>query len=508
MWHSFELAKESQFNRVATQKTILKQTDIWTIPYDEKILSTELECCYKEFVYYRDIAKNDVAALGWAVSYNLQALWQNSTKVDTINNFDIPIRQTKPTTTQEIKQLQEIQSFLQNKGINPLKLYYISYPKNIESNNEKYLRQMAENFSHNTTNISLARDKKREIRFYTTLDWDRFYMKFPLVKKLSKNLNNVNMIYTKNFLKGIEYILSTDKNKTRFNELPNGEYIFDFAIDVRDSRSEENVKSYIIVKENDKVPQGYKFVSQCEPYELDTLNCQHKSIEDDDFFYQSIQNLWINIAGQFGADISAAFIIKQTARSIPVIGQGILAYEAYNLSKEINQQTYNNIMQDLSLYACSGKFSLYFAPTKLSIKKEIKHNKSKIQYRIDEMVAYVYDSFDFLDQPHIFNDNGEIIKLGQPVGAWDFNTKEFSILGSIRQMATYKMELELGLGLNISDILQSPQTKQYYIYNQDYQDYQKFTNYGLDFKLYSSSFIQTIDCSNQEFKDLDLEFLI
>ncbi|HBD8845171.1 TPA: hypothetical protein KLA46_001791, partial [Campylobacter jejuni] len=38
-------------------------------------------------------------------------------------------------------------------------------------------------------------------------------------------------------------------------------------------------------------------------------------------------------------------------------------------------------------------------------------------------------------------------------------------------------------------ILQSPKTKQYYLYNQDYQDYQKFTPYGLDFKLYSKDFI-------------------
>ncbi|MBZ7936716.1 hypothetical protein H2279_08840, partial [Campylobacter sp. B0100352/1] len=88
------------------------------------------------------------------------------------------------------------------------------------------------------------------------------------------------------------------------------------------------------------------------------------------------------------------------------------------------------IMQDLSLYACSGKFSLYLAPAKLSIKKEIQENREKVSYRVDEMIAYVYDSFDFLDQSHEFDDEGNLIKLGQPVGAWDFNEKSFSILGS------------------------------------------------------------------------------
>lgn len=132
------------------------------------------------------------------------------------------------------------------------------------------------------------------------------------------------------------------------------------------------------------------------------------------------------------------------------------------------------------------------------------------------MVAYVYDSFDFLDQYHDFNDEGEIIKLGQPVGAWDFNQKAFSILGSIKQMATYKPEifsyiistlnLKIDIGslfkVEISDILQSSQTNPYYLYNQDYQDYQKFTPYGLDFRLYSKDIIKTLDFKDFPFKTL------
>jgi len=386
MPYSFEIAKEGQLIEQLLKKNSLKQVDMRTIPYDKTILTTELECCYKEFIHYRDIAKNDIAALGWATSYNLQILWQNSPKVDTINNFDIPVKQTKPITAQENKQLQEIQSFLQNKGIKPLKLHYTPYPKNIESSGEKHLRQVAENFSYNTKNISLARDKRREIRFYTTLDWDKFYMQFPLIKRLSKDfLNNKQSIYSENFTKGIKNILDTEKNKKILNELPNGEYIFDFAIDVRENRSDINTQSYIIVKENNKVPQGYKLISQCKPYEIDTLNCQRQGIDDDNFFFQALYNVGTNISGQFSIDASVAFFIKQAGKSIPVAGQGMLIYEAYNVSKQINQQTYNDIMQDLSLYACSGKFSLNYAPTKLSIKKEIKGNKSKIQYRVDEM---------------------------------------------------------------------------------------------------------------------------
>ena len=333
-------------------------------------------------------------------------------------------------------------------------------------------------------------------------------MNFPVVKRLSKDyLNNKQgIIYSKNFTDKIEEMLT--QNQYIFSilkELPQGEHIFHFAIDIRENRSDKNVDSYIIIRDGDKVPQGYKIVSQCKPYEIDTLNCQNQSFSDEEFMRQAITNLLLNMAGQFSTDISAALLIRQAGKNIPIVGQGILAYEAYNVSKEINQQSWNNTMQDLSLYACSGKFSLNYAPTKISIRKRIKGNTSAIEYRIDEMVAYVYDSFDFLDQYHEFNDNGEIIKLGQPVGAWDFEKKAFSICGSIRQMATYKPEkfiLSSMISLNIENVLLGRKQQFYYLYNQDYQDYQKFTPYGLDFRLYSKDIIKTLDFKDFPFKTL------
>ncbi len=489
------------------------------IPFDETTLSTELECCYNEFKYYKDKAKNEIAALGFAVSYNLQFLWQNTPKIDTIIDFTQMIRQTKIINSQEQQKLQEIQSLLSAKGIESLKLYYTPYPRDTEGSEEKLKRQRAEKYSRQQDNKdNIIRQDKRPIRFYTTLDWDKFYMNFPVIKRLSKDyLNNKQGIYSKNFTDQMKEMLT--QNQYIFSileELPQGEYIFHFAIDIRENRSDKNVDSYIIIREGDKVPQGYKLVSQCKPYEIDTLNCQNQSFSDEEFMRQAITNLLLNMTGQFSTDISVALLIRQAGKNVPIVGQGILAYEAYNVSKEINQQSWNNTMQDLSLYACSGKFSLNYAPTKISIRKRIKGNTSAIEYRIDEMVAYIYDSFDFLDQYHEFNNDGEIIKLGQPVGAWDFEKKAFSIWGSIRQMATYKPEkfsriipilnLKIDIGslfnVEISDILQSPQSKQYYLYNQDYQDYQKFTPYGLDFRLYSKDIIKALDFKDFPFKTL------
>ncbi|MGX2973206.1 DUF6402 family protein [Helicobacter sp. T3_23-1059] len=485
-------------------------------PFDETILSTELECCYNEFKYYKEKVKNEIAAFGFAVSYNLQFLWQNSPKIDKITNLSQTIKQTNIGSQKQ--QIQEIQNFLKTKGIEPLGLCYTPYPRDIETLEDKTKRQKAEKYSHHKNNKpNPIREHKRPIRFYATLDWDKFYMNFPIVKRLSKNYLNNQKIYNTKFTSQMEAMLIENKYIIAIlKELPQGSYIFNFAIDIRENRSDLNKDSYIILRENEATPQGYKLVSHCKPYEIDTLNCQNQSFSDEEFMRQAFTNLLLNMTGQFSADISAALLIRQAGKAIPMVGQTILAYEAYNVSKEINQQSWNDTMQDLSLYACSGKFSLNYAPTKISIRKQIKSNTSAIEYRIDEMVAYVYDSFDFLDQYHDFNDEGEIIKLGQPVGAWDFNQKAFSILGSIKQMATYKPEmfsyiistlnLKIDIGslfkVEISDILQSSQTNPYYLYNQDYQDYQKFTPYGLDFRLYSKDIIKTLDFKDFPFKTL------
>ena len=200
------------------------------IPFDETTLSTELEYCYNEFKYYKDKAKNEIAALGFATSYNLQFLWQNTPKIDTIIDFTQMIGQTKFINSQEQQKLQEIQRLLSAKGIEPLKLYYTPYPRNTEDLKEKLKRQRAEKYSrHQDNKDNIIREDKRPIRFYTTLDWDTFYMNFPVVKRLSKDyLNNKQgIIYSKNFTDKIEEMLT--QNQYIFSilkELPQGEHIF------------------------------------------------------------------------------------------------------------------------------------------------------------------------------------------------------------------------------------------------------------------------------------------
>ncbi|EOH9082842.1 hypothetical protein ACMEC3_001882, partial [Campylobacter jejuni] len=148
-------------------------------------LPTELECCYNEFKYYQK-SNNEIATLGWAISYQLQVLWQNSPKIDTIQNYHLPVKQNKPNNPQAEQRLKEIQNFLQSKGIEPLILHYTPYPNNTQTQEMKRLRQNSERFSRHVDNkTNEVREERRSIKFYTTLDWDKFYSHFPIIKRLS-----------------------------------------------------------------------------------------------------------------------------------------------------------------------------------------------------------------------------------------------------------------------------------------------------------------------------------
>lgn len=484
--------------------------------YDETILTTELECCYNEFKFYKN-EDNEIAALGWAVSYNLQVLWQNSPKIDkpkTLPHGSIQ-KQTKTMNEEEKKRFKEIQDFLKSHNIEPLTLYYTPYPRNIEKAEEKMLRKRAEKYSHcKGDKENPVREYRRPIQFYTTLDWDKFYTKFPLIQQLSGEYLRDKAyikkdIYSKNFREQVnKAFLCNAKTMETLNNLPEGEHKLYFAIDVSSERSNKNKDSYTLVKDGGSIPKNYKLISACKPYEIDNLNFQVSGVGDEDFIRQALMSVLITIGAQCSVDTAAVLASKHAMPKPPPIWIGLLAYETYGFGKKLNQESLDKMRQNLSLYACSGKFSINYAPTCITIKKQ----QDGIEYRVDEMVAYVYDSFDFLDQSHTFNDDGTISKLGQPVGAWDFKEKAFSIWGSLRQMKTYKPDLLkrqiIGyaipgvLSLSPTDILEARKNNRYYIYNQDYQDYQKFTEYGLDFKLYSENVIATIDCSHCEFHTL------
>ena len=136
------------------------------------------------------------------------------------------------------------------------------------------------------------------------------------------------------------------------------------------------------------------------------------------------------------------------------------------------------------------------------LKKE--HNKTYVY--IKELYAYIWDTFDFDDEEHKYKKDEEakdenIIELGQPVGTWNYKEMRFDFNHSVRQMARYGegkdfitkwgswgfSMVENGWDNKISNaeipILKKQQI--YPIYNQDYQNYKKTFNKGLNFRVFS-----------------------
>ncbi|MCI2236771.1 DUF6402 family protein, partial [Helicobacter sp. CaF467b] len=151
---------------------------------------------------------------------------------------------------------------------------------------------------------------------------------------------------------------------------------------------------------------------------------------------------------------------------------------------------FNKQAQAIALYACTGKFSIYYIPSKFLLKKE----NDKTYVYIKELYAYIYDTFDFDDEGHKYYDDKEhndenIEALGQPVGTWDYKEMRFDFEHSGMQIGQYLLsgfsKNRLDKTIKMLDIPTLKQKQTYPLYNQDYQDYKRTFNKGLNFRVFS-----------------------
>ncbi|EFR47734.1 hypothetical protein HCCG_02283 [Helicobacter cinaedi CCUG 18818 = ATCC BAA-847] len=172
-----------------------------------------------------------------------------------------------------------------------------------------------------------------------------------------------------------------------------------------------------------------------------------------------------------------------------------------NFGIEYKLKSEENSNQAIALYALSGKFQIYYVLDTFEIKKM---NENEIAIYPRQIKAYVDDSFDFRDQNHIFNDNGSIKELGQPVGAWDYKEVRFDRDVSEQQMNKYAeksgtfsannvgafffLSLRTNTAITKKEYLDYKQINIYPIYNQDYQQTQTYFHIGCDFLVTSKTF--------------------
>lgn len=180
-----------------------------------------------------------------------------------------------------------------------------------------------------------------------------------------------------------------------------------------------------------------------------------------------------------------------------------------------SQQEFNQLLDNtpyakstIALYAITGKFSIYYLPHTFTIQRSTKQ-ENLLECCIDSLLCYIYDSFDFSDQPY------------QPVGMWDYNEVKFNqyeamqhlsvykaykdlpnfITTKLASMDTQKMEQDMNRAIEYSK-----KYNLYYIINRNYQDYQTHFKFGLDYRIFSKS-AKVIEIKHNNCVNVKLEVL-
>ena len=406
--------------------------------------------------------QDNIATLGFGVSYVCQRLWHDNpanakelSKLIYIDSHSPDFIESVPNATMQ-KIVKEV-------------LPRITLQEFAKDSNNKCpaIKSQIQEISDNN------------LRFYVELDWDRFYMQFPLMKSLEKEAlsiitpeRNKNIfkvpitgyelgrILTNNFLDSlsefwkynhttIKKAIQSNKDSKSFSMRVTANLLEIAKNPKKADISNANNKIFSITNDTTNLQECEKLLSDIKPSDLGRHQMQYYSISDIDFGLE------------------------------------------YKLSFEEKSN------QAIALYALSGKFQIYYVLDSFEVERI---NEKEIAIYPTQIKAYIDDSFDFRDQDHIFNDDGSIKELGQPVGAWDYNEMKFDKDVSESQMNKYAEKsgiisatnagaaLFLKSAINIEKYENYKRQNIYPIYNHDYQQTQKNFNLGLDFLVTSPTF--------------------
>ena len=437
----------------------------------------------QKFTKEMQILNAQAKILGWGTSYLLQRLWHDNPKNP--NDF---VKQDR---------------FAANKG-----LRYASSKDIIIDDDDLY--EILSDFEEiKMQKLSFKQDIQDTMEYYAELDWDKLYLKFPMMQDLEskilgvRNDNGVYMqdkathIITDNFKTEVKKFLQnthqaqeiqkvfsdTSMQKQAFQVVMLLDKMQERANSPKDAFAFKDCLSIIpidtnIIKDSKKEfiynNQRLKLLADCQPHEFARLHLQSYPLTDETF------------AKYMGIDTKNASWYE------------LIAYFMKITSEEHFINLTNNTpyaKSTIVLYAITGKFSIYYLPHTLTIKRD-KKQQDLLECSMDSLLCYIYDSFDFSDQPY------------QPVGMWDYNEVKFNQYRSMEHLLSYKKpaipiaSVFLNAPQTLNDIPryeqsmhyitetiinQSAQQNKYYIINQNYQDYQTHFKFGLDYRIFSKS---------------------
>ncbi len=465
--------------------------DVYTELVLGDIIQISIDCSMQEALN----AKDEVSKLGWTTSYVLQRLWHDNPRNAT------KISQLKYKNSQELCQSIEDET---------MKALIKQYAPDIELKPFEIKQILKSNID--------------PCNFYVELDWEEFYLKFPLVKERSKELLDISSPFLSyfNFNPHLSDNVKTHIIQKLFNQQrlcrnnPKENCLDDIGI----SNTKQDLKYYSQLKN----------IADIEELDLivHTENIKNAKTETEITFSVYPKDKFLSIHDEYKRidTLRPYDIDKATMQQGVGISDEDFGWKLASLDEQTSAQA-------LSLYACTGKFSIYYIPSKFLLKKE--HNKTYVY--IKELYAYIWDTFDFDDEEHKYYDNKEhsdenIETLGQPVGTWNYKEMRFDFNHSVRQMAKYTDNTFKWNELNSyvkwggarvfsqientkihfaeirgnfvkGNILSAITTEShsrtielheipalkkqqiYPLYNQDYQNYKKTFNKGLNFRVFS-----------------------
>lgn len=374
--------------------------------------------------------KDETSRLGWGgVSYICQRLWHDN-----------------PSDAKELKDLTFRSSTSQD--------FIDTIPNETMKTIVKEILPRVEMQQLKTDNTK-SRDKAR---FYAELDWDSFYMKFPIMQELKGEYMNLKKLFGEesDFQKQFEDFLNDTLLDIK-NIKNTQEYTMALNIQAMKENKTKNAEVFKLYKKEETLAETHKAIKDLQ---------KSSDIIDNSLYFQR-------------------FDIKNDV-FLPHLG--LSKFDAFSLQnsiqheKEVLDKFHSNpkYKQNFALYSIAGAFNILYIPSLIQITRVTRfYNYHSLYAACKKVRAFIIDTVNF-------NNNGS----DQPIGAWDYEKVGFDLYNSIMQYRNTKFHFKYT----------SPKSFLFPLYNSDFLKTKQYFNLGLDFFLYSSTFLD-MDFSHMQMQD-------
>lgn len=373
--------------------------------------------------------KDEISRLGWGVSYICQRLWHDN-----------------PSDAKELKDLTFRSSTSQD--------FIDTIPNETMKTIVKEILPRVEMQQLKTDNTK-SRDKAR---FYAELDWDSFYMKFPIMQELKGEYMNLKKLFGEesDFQKQFEDFLNDTLLDIK-NIKNTQEYTMALNIQAMKENKTKNAEVFKLYKKEETLPETHKAIKDLQ---------KPSDIIDNSLYFQR-------------------FDIKNDV-FLPHLG--LSKFDAFSLQnsiqheKEVLDKFHSNpkYKQNFALYSIAGAFNILYIPSLIQITRVTRfYNYHSLYAACKKVRAFIIDTVNF-------NNNGS----DQPIGVWDYEKVGFDLYNSIMQYRNTKFHFKYT----------SPKSFLFPLYNSDFLKTKQYFNLGLDFFLYSSTFLD-MDFSHTQMQD-------